>query len=394
MEITGLLVCMPEDHFWWWCRNMGVQYAGGTTVNNTFTGNLKSDILTNVMSSLLTAGWSTVIGITPSTVTFTTGTPGVVNLAAHGLPANTRVVFTSTGTLPTGITGNTTVYYVTAPTTNSFNLATSSGGAAIALSGTPTGTATMNCELLMQTATTPQTYAIRARIRDNGGVSIQFTIESVDGTKVGTNNNGTGGGSIFPTLDRVFRIIANKYQFTILVPGDVNVAREWVMICCPYVFSFMPTLANIGFMCSNSVSDTNTGYNPNNNWRLQLDNNAVNFNNMNLLYDTNFWEEVGGPGIGGAYYGPMLVYPTYPGNGGVLLRRYGNGDSLTADPLVAWGLTSPTDEAQVRCQLWDAIIIMDQFLHDMTTSFDSHNWYNLTASQYIGSNKSLFLVIP
>ena len=74
------------------------------------------------------------------TVTFTNGTPGVVNWTGSSLPVNTAVVF-SGGTPPTGITlGG--VYYVVSPGANSFNVSTTLGGSAVAFSGSPSGTTT------------------------------------------------------------------------------------------------------------------------------------------------------------------------------------------------------------------------------------------------------------
>jgi hypothetical protein len=64
-----------------------------------------------------------------------------VNRVAHGLANDTPVTFSSTGTLPTGITAG-TVYYVINQTANDYQISTTVGGSAVGLSGTPTGTAT------------------------------------------------------------------------------------------------------------------------------------------------------------------------------------------------------------------------------------------------------------
>ena len=98
-----------------------------------------------------------------ATVTFTTGTPGVVNWASHGLPAGTPIVFSSTGNLPSPIAAG-AVYYVSsaAITSSTFtlsptqalafsaaiNLAAGSPTGDLTISGTPSGT---------NTATAPST---------------------------------------------------------------------------------------------------------------------------------------------------------------------------------------------------------------------------------------------
>lgn len=72
-------------------------------------------------------------------VTISIATPGVVTHTGHGLAADQPVVFRSTGSLPTGITSGTT-YYVLNPTTDTYELAATAGGAAIATSGSQSGT--------------------------------------------------------------------------------------------------------------------------------------------------------------------------------------------------------------------------------------------------------------
>src|ERR1700757_4855286 len=76
-----------------------------------------------------------------ATVTVTIASPGVFTDTAHGFSANQPVKFKTTGTLPTGITAN-TWYYVVSPTTNTYSVAATAGGAAINTSGTQSGTHT------------------------------------------------------------------------------------------------------------------------------------------------------------------------------------------------------------------------------------------------------------
>lgn len=64
-----------------------------------------------------------------------------INITTHGLSDGQQVRFSSTGTLPTGITAG-TIYYVINSTASDFQISTSLGGSVQGLSGTPTGTAT------------------------------------------------------------------------------------------------------------------------------------------------------------------------------------------------------------------------------------------------------------
>ena len=82
-----------------------------------------------------------------STVTISLSGSGTITWPSHGLVANTPMVFSTTGTLPTGVVTGTT-YYLVADTANTFKVSATSGGAAITLSGTQSGvhtaTATAN----------------------------------------------------------------------------------------------------------------------------------------------------------------------------------------------------------------------------------------------------------
>lgn len=73
-----------------------------------------------------------------ATVTMTIAAPCVVTWTGHGHAADTPIVFSTTGALPTGITAG-TVYYILAPTANTFNIAATPGGAAINTTGTQSG---------------------------------------------------------------------------------------------------------------------------------------------------------------------------------------------------------------------------------------------------------------
>lgn len=87
-----------------------------------------------------------------SEVTISVGTPGVITWNAHGLPAGQPVVFTSTGTLPTGLTAG-TVYYVVAAglTPDSFSVSATEGGAAIGTTGAGSGVHTASAPPAGQT---------------------------------------------------------------------------------------------------------------------------------------------------------------------------------------------------------------------------------------------------
>jgi hypothetical protein len=71
----------------------------------------------------------------------TNASPAVVNYTAHGFVANDPVVFSTSGTLPTGLTAG-TVYYVMSAglTANAFQISATAGGSAINTSSAGSGT--------------------------------------------------------------------------------------------------------------------------------------------------------------------------------------------------------------------------------------------------------------
>lgn len=75
-------------------------------------------------------------------VTMTIAAPGVVTWNAHGLTDGQKVKFSTTGALPTGLTAGTT-YYVVNAAANTFQVAATLGGAAIATTSTQSGAHTV-----------------------------------------------------------------------------------------------------------------------------------------------------------------------------------------------------------------------------------------------------------
>jgi hypothetical protein len=78
----------------------------------------------------------------PVACTVTPGTPGTINLTGHGLLENTPVVFTTSGTIPAGLTAGIR-YYTRNVTANTYQLTATPGGSAtplVAISSAGTGT--------------------------------------------------------------------------------------------------------------------------------------------------------------------------------------------------------------------------------------------------------------
>lgn len=119
--------------------NQTTRLVGGQLINlaNLKIANLSSSGTFDATHQTI----SDVTGGSSATVTLPTASPGVVGWTAHGLAADTPVMFSRSATLPTGL-APATVYYVLAAglTTNGFRVSATKGGAAIDFTGSPAGT--------------------------------------------------------------------------------------------------------------------------------------------------------------------------------------------------------------------------------------------------------------
>ena len=129
-----------------------------------------------------------------ASVTFTTGTPGVVNWAAHGQTDGATVNFSTTGTLPTGLTPYVD-YYVINSTTNSFNVSATSGGSTIAFGGAPSGAQTGFTSSLSATTAASIAYNVEGfnKIRN-------FIHTNFPGVEFGLSIGEGGGAPLHKTM--------------------------------------------------------------------------------------------------------------------------------------------------------------------------------------------------
>ena len=92
------------------------------------------------------------------TCTISNASPGVITIT-NTCAANDQVVFTTTGTLPTGLTAGTTYFVISAGLSSSvFEVSATLGGAAINTSSAGSGTHTATIEHLLATDTNNGTF--------------------------------------------------------------------------------------------------------------------------------------------------------------------------------------------------------------------------------------------
>jgi len=113
-----------------------VYLTGGGGSGATATATISSGAIDQITVTNVGTGYTTAPTVsfqfTPTSVDATADT---ITYASHGLGTNVRVKIT--GTPPTGLTAG-SVYYVVSPTTDTFKLSTTSGGAAVNITTTVT----------------------------------------------------------------------------------------------------------------------------------------------------------------------------------------------------------------------------------------------------------------
>lgn len=160
------------------------------------SANVTSTITNGDFASNITGWDDRSTGSTNATVTITIASPGVVTWTGHGLANNAPIVFTTTDTLPTGITAGTT-YYIINKTDDTFQIAAAPLGTAINTSGAQAGThtGTSGAEIIHD--------ATNSRLQLTGhALGIAWAEQSVTTSEAGTAHtirftiDGFGGGKV------------------------------------------------------------------------------------------------------------------------------------------------------------------------------------------------------
>jgi hypothetical protein len=138
---------------------------------------------TNNQVSLTTGQGARFPSINSTTVTITIASPGVVTWNSHGLVANQSVVFNNTGgALPSGLSAGVT-YYVTNPTTNTFQVSATPGGSAITTTGTQSGTQTCSSDWFYATLISSSNVLEIVRVTSISGDSLTV-VRGVDNSTI------------------------------------------------------------------------------------------------------------------------------------------------------------------------------------------------------------------
>ena len=391
---------------------MATVFSGGTYVNfQTFLGNFKCLIMQNIMSNLITAGWTKQnmdVGKNPgsyglatqgpgnaATVTFTTGTPGIINWTGHGFLGGEKIMFQAGtgGTLPTGVAVN-TIYYVKYINTTTFNVASSYNGSNIALSGSPAGTTYCYSHYILMVSGTQSnvTNPTVIRIQDNavGGAAtstVAITVQNYTGTFFAGNgmSDGTGNGRYYgahllPVGSPNYQITATKYWFYVSQVGALTY-RDFAFAGMLYVPSFLSGVVDHGFVLANTWDGENTNQLPNS-FRTTT-NIAVSWvANTQCMWNNTTSEAANNNGAFIGLANPLIM-KNLNWYTSLMSYRWANDDVNASDVLLAFGSSSIgwssyNTEGKIRGQFYDMIYIADAFAIDATDTFNGHTWLNMT----------------
>jgi hypothetical protein len=219
-------------------------------------------------------------------------------------------------------------------------------------------------DLLMQSALTPQGRQIRMRFRDIGGNCLVASMQNVSGTFIGTVS-ATAGCFLLPAAGKVFRVVANPYQFFVFTAA-VTQPREFIAGGVPYLPSFLVSLiTDIGWLTCNSQGDTDTTI------RASFRTHMIVVGYQYTLVNASTYQ-----GNGNEFAQGSVDLQTIA-SGGSAAWRWHDDSAFVYDALLGYGLIN-NNEAKVRGQLWDALVSSEIYAGDLTTSYDSHNWIVIT----------------
>ncbi len=225
------------------------------------------------------------------------------------------------------------------------------------------------------------------------------------GRNVGNTRAQSVGMFLLPSIGKVFRVIADKYQAFISTDGT-PVARSVAAFGVPYVPTFAGVTEAI-WANGNGFNDTDTFLAST--WKLCLslisgNSNCGNANNAAsnawVTLNGTQWENSGAASVVDqpGFLGIVAPSSTSSRQGLPSFSRWIDGSYMISEPLIGWGATAYTGEGQLVGQLWDGGLITASIASETALTIDSHNWLSWTNSNsgVVNNNVrgTLILVVP
>lgn len=246
---------------------------------------------------------------------------------------------------------------------------------------------------VLRSALTSQGLRCKVRIWDPGSSHARVQFRNDLGTRLAPIDH-----FLTASAGRELRVIANPFQFAVLVPNVLGSASNGT-----FVMGGVPKLEDhmVEFVkeCIWSQGDLHSG--------------GVNFGNSfrngaTVLGSSHAWYDVNSDlmptqsrtdaagGIGNQCLLAPFGYTA--GNNPGFNDRSGhlfiNGEGFKTPARICWGLTSQIDPPHVRGYVWDGVVTTGLYPNDVEDSYDSHIFYNVSwPNTYVGS-AGLWLVVP
>jgi hypothetical protein len=247
--------------------------------------------------------------------------------------------------------------------------------------GWTVATHTSSTDNVYQSALTAQNNRVCVRVWDAGGLTNCVKVRMMNVTQTISQADSC---YFYVTTSTTVNIIASSYQFCIIVPGSLS-SRQFILASALYIPPNLVTmgLTTAAFIQGNGVSDTDTtnmtgsfhtaltvrgmtGMAPAQGWTI--------LNATTVEYNGSVADSYLHPGL------PTLATLQSAAIDSIAGYRWHDDSALILEPFVAWGTPNIDSEAKLRGQLWDAFISTESYPADISTMVDTHNFYNVTAS--------------
>jgi hypothetical protein len=222
----------------------------------------------------------------------------------------------------------------------------------------------------LDSAVSPQSLQMRVRLWDPGsGNCAQLRIFNVTETLAPAQ-------SVFllPGASKTFRVVANKYQAFVWVPGS-TAAREFAAFGVPYLPAHLDTVITVaGWLMGSGNTDTDTATRTS--WRISLRSNA---GTQAILLNADSL------GTNNAGTGALkLMVQGDPQMGANNFVRWHDDSFFLYDAIVGYGMPGTNNECKARGLLWGAFIDSADRAGDATFTFNdgsgAHDFIVITNS--------------
>jgi len=249
--------------------------------------------------------------------------------------------------------------------------------------------------IVCQSSCTPASQNLRMQVKITTANSntVCVSLQNVSGSHVG--GNGTGSGALLlPAAGKGFKIYANKYQAFVTVQGSTQ-CRDFGAWGVPYIPTWLQGMVwEAMWLHGNSASDTDTDvrrFSFRTALACSVWNAVTNSPCFQHLCNGNLIDSGSSSSNSGGWQTLCATHSAL-----YAMSAQSPGESLwhdlsavMGDPLIGWGLTSISDAAYWRGQLWNSFVSNDAYpCETAISSLDSHSWVAITHNNASGGGNT------